>query len=223
MQIARRVIILYFLQFIPPLHLHIHIYAGVPVVRARAGAFNASIKQRVTPSNNSIKLRARASGAGEEGGEGGLCREEARSFVRSRGCNNVYTRRVAGRGGMRVTVVRRDEGTAGQRRDSGPFSSRGSIAETPDPKYKMLIAKPGDVYQIQPGLSPLSRYTESVSSRGGRSFSLSLFSFPVCLFSSPFLGYFGIRSLCLFSYLPLIRDSPIGKPLNIQTLSWKER
>lgn len=45
-----------------PSHLHIHIYAGVPVVRARAGAFNASIKQRVTPSNNSIKLRSGAVG-----------------------------------------------------------------------------------------------------------------------------------------------------------------
>lgn len=47
-----------FSSFYSPLHLHIHIYAGVPVVPE--SAFNAGIKQRVTPSNNSIKLRARA-------------------------------------------------------------------------------------------------------------------------------------------------------------------
>lgn len=59
---ARRVIIPYFLHFIPPSHLHIHIYAVAPMVRARAGTFNASIKQRVTPTNNSIKLRLEAVG-----------------------------------------------------------------------------------------------------------------------------------------------------------------
>lgn len=47
-----------FSSFYSPSHLHIHIYAGV---RARAAnAFNASIKRRVTPTNNSIKLRAGA-------------------------------------------------------------------------------------------------------------------------------------------------------------------
>jgi len=35
---------------------------ALPVVRARAGTFNASIKQHVTPSNNSIKLRSGAVG-----------------------------------------------------------------------------------------------------------------------------------------------------------------
>lgn len=45
--------------------------------RARAGAFNADIKRRVTPSNNSIKLRAGASGAVVS------AREVAPSFVHS--------------------------------------------------------------------------------------------------------------------------------------------
>lgn len=51
-----------FSSFYSPSHLHIHIYAGAPMVRARAGTFNAGIKQRVTPSNNSIKLRLEAAG-----------------------------------------------------------------------------------------------------------------------------------------------------------------
>lgn len=47
-----------FSSFYSPSHLHIHIYASV---RARAAdAFNAGIKRRVTPTNNSIKLRAGA-------------------------------------------------------------------------------------------------------------------------------------------------------------------
>lgn len=37
----------------------------------------------------------------------------------------------------------------------------------------MLIAKPGDVYQIQPGLSPRSRYTEAEVSSQGLPFSSS--------------------------------------------------
>jgi len=94
-------------------------------------------------------------------------RKQARSLVRSRGCNNVYIRRLAGREAKGRSS--RDRGLQ-LRRDSGRFSSRGSAAETPDPKYKMLIAKPGDVYQIQPGLSPLSRYTERGFLPGGLSF-----------------------------------------------------
>lgn len=70
----------------------------------------------------------------------------------------------------------------------------------------MLIATLGDVYQIQPGLSPWPWYTEARFLPRE-----SPFSFPHSL------------SISLFLSLALNRNSPFAKPLNIQTSSSSER